>query len=122
MSKFTTDKLEKLLVGARASFDVYTAAELATAIELVKGAQPENAATEHAHCREVAEQFGIERTLDLADLLCVERGAARATAVRGFYPEAVRALLVAVKKRIGTHPANAALRPLVKAVEDSERK
>lgn len=122
MSQFTTGKLEKLLEWARTSFDPYTAAELMTAIQLMKAAEPENAAAERAHCHEVAEQFGIEHTLDLADLLCVERAAARTTVGPAFDPQAVRALLAAVKKRIGTHAANAALRPLVKAVEDSERK
>lgn len=114
-------KLEKLLEIAWYMGEE-TATAVQTVIELVKAAKPENAAAERAHCHEVAEQFGIEHTLDLADLLCVERGAARAAARPVFDPEAVRALLAAVTKRIGTHPANAALRPLVKAVEDSERK
>lgn len=115
-------KLERILERARDFHDVYTAAAIQTVIELARAASPKNAADEAAYCHEIAEQFGIEHTKDLAELLLIQRAAARATVVPVFDPEAVRALLAAVKKRIGTHAANAALRPLVKAVEDSEKK
>lgn len=115
-------KLERILETARNFHDVYTAAAVQTMIELARAASPKDPADEAAHCHEIAEQFGIEHTKDLAELLLTQRAAARATVVPVFDPQAVRELLAAVKKRIGIHAANAVLRPLVKAVEDSERK
>lgn len=68
--------------------------------------------------------FGLTATprhIDLIVELRAQAFAEGALAVQAFDPVAVRALVAAVRTRL-SYGVNVGLRPLVKAVEDSEKK